>query len=241
MASLLNSLDSFYKVWKLRSEGNSHVILSQEHLAPTSQLDNKRKLLEIILHVSNVGLIIVINIIYYYTMLGNAGLRMVTPHFILSFLLMLRTVPTRWFFPFLAVFAVLVPAIVGDFQKIAIDEYERGDGVFLKNEVEKLRSHIKYDPTASNPWCNTVLFVNGTSTILWQGVPPGVAINNIRFYSDKSAPYLFGRPEQQPFLAKYIIISGEEAAASAKRYNKLTMLASGGCWVLYQNHIAVCP
>jgi hypothetical protein len=217
------------------------IILLNKASSNITSLDKKRKCLEVFLHLSNVGLMIIINVVYYYTMLGNVGLRTTTPHFLLSFLLLLRTVPTRWWYPFVAMFIVLVPALLSDFQAFTLEEYETCYVDYHKEEIGLLRTNIQYDNAAPDPWCNTALFVNDDTSILWLGIPQGVAINSLRFYPGKNEPYLFGRKEQTPFRAKYIIIRGDEAILMANRYNVLTALASSGNWVLYRNHTATCP
>ncbi len=187
---------------------------------------------EWLFHLYNLGITVIAAFSLY--LIGTGGdYRLLACHLFISLLVMIAFKHYRLVLVFIVVNLLFVTVFLSDFRDSVLSKYEPERAAYnvFRPAAD---THLLYDPQATNPWCNTLLFAvadySGTTLV---GTPAGIGLS---FFKDPANPIL-------TFKSRYLFLNEKNYRIISQRTDapKLTPLTTLLDRTLYVNQSADCP
>lgn len=188
--------------------------------------------------------LLVLCLCYYYISVGGIGAKILLPSFLMSYLITARYMPVPSVPAVLAIFLGLMPMGLQTFQSWNLPDYDPASTSVSRAEAGLVRKtmglHAAYQP-GDEPWCNTLVTLDNDLPSAYMGVPPGIAIQVLRY--DPAAPNSYGYSAwhaETGILSRWIVTKNSQLSAALSQHNRLVFLGDTPLGKLYRNDSSPC-
>lgn len=188
--------------------------------------------------------LLVLCLCYYYISVGGIGAKILLPAFIMSYLVTARYMPAPSIPAVLVIFLGLMPMGIQTFQSWTLPDYDpiltRSARASVDMTRQTLGKLIARQPGGS-PWCNTLVTLDYDLPTAYMGLPPGVAIQVLRYDPSASNPYKYSAwHEKTGILSRYVLTKNPQLIAELSQNNRLVFLGDTPLGKLYRNDSSRC-
>jgi hypothetical protein len=206
------------------------LILKKKYIPDSERLINKRLVTDLIIFFTMLTMFIYC--LTLFTM--NNAFRLFSATMIIALLLL---VWSRRYWPVIIVVIislVTIPSFIDMFKTIHNGEFTY-DSIKIEETKKGMEQFVSYDPSASNPWCNTILMPATISDYRAYIVPAGVGISYyVPQYTQQKPPF--------PLKSKFVLLDQEEYdRLNLAEQNRLQLLITLPESLLFRNLDSGCP
>lgn len=197
--------------------------------------------MEAVFHLCNLGLPLAINL-FFNDMSFYRDFRAMAPHLLLSLIVLVAA--HRWIIPalFIAVQATMIAPFLTEYRATVEPQFIISG---LVEEITTFRDQTRevlvYDPAATSPWCNTLLFVMENRLERVLSIPPELALIDPGIGLSYYIGYWSEEPENVvfPIKSRYVLLNEKNRAIIGDRA-RLTLLVDTAAGEVYRNEDAGC-